>query len=91
MSFRVSLRGMLRLIRVDTLRRVHNVGFLAGTAHIFIYKRSFYSILYRNCVAAEWKNSSCVSREKKMLLLHSNLQMRPLKILWKSSPFANMF
>ena len=28
MSVRVSLRGMLRLIRVDTLRRVHNVGFL---------------------------------------------------------------
>ena len=32
MSVRVSLRGMLRLIRVDTLRRVNNVGFLA--AHI---------------------------------------------------------
>ena len=30
MSIRVSLRGMLRLIRVDTLRRVYNVGFLAG-------------------------------------------------------------
>ena len=29
MSVRVNLRGMLRLIRVDTLRRVHNVGFLA--------------------------------------------------------------
>ena len=27
-SVRVSLRGMLRLIRVDTLRRVHNVGYL---------------------------------------------------------------
>ena len=26
----VSLRGMLRLIRVDTLRIIHNVGFLAG-------------------------------------------------------------
>ena len=30
MSIRVDLRGMLRLIRVDTLRRVHNVGFLTG-------------------------------------------------------------
>ena len=30
MSIRVSLRGMLRLIRVDILRRVHTVGFLAG-------------------------------------------------------------
>ena len=29
MSSQVSLRGMLRLIRVDTLRRVHNVAFLA--------------------------------------------------------------
>ena len=27
--FRVSLRAMLRLIRVDTLRGIHNVGFLA--------------------------------------------------------------
>ena len=30
MSVRVSLRRMLRLINVDTLCRVHNVGFLAG-------------------------------------------------------------
>ena len=30
MSFRVSLRGMLRLIRVDTLRSVHNIGLLVG-------------------------------------------------------------
>ena len=30
MSILVSLRGMLRLIRIDTLRRVLNVGFLAG-------------------------------------------------------------
>ena len=28
MSIRVSLRGMLRLIRGDTLRKVHNAGFL---------------------------------------------------------------
>ena len=30
MSVRVSLRGMLRLVRVDTLRRVQTVGFIAG-------------------------------------------------------------
>ena len=30
-SVPVRLRGVLRLARVDTLRRVHNVGFLAGT------------------------------------------------------------
>ena len=30
MSFRVSLRCILRMIRVDALRRVHNVGFLVG-------------------------------------------------------------
>ena len=29
MSVRVSLRGMLMLLRVDTLRRGYNVGFLA--------------------------------------------------------------
>ena len=31
MSVRVSLRGMLRLIRVDTLRRVHIVGILVSS------------------------------------------------------------
>ena len=30
MSIRVSLRGMLMLIRLHTLRRGHTVGFLAG-------------------------------------------------------------
>ena len=30
MSVRVSLRGLHRLICIDTLRRVHKVGFLAG-------------------------------------------------------------
>ena len=30
----VSLRGMLMLIRVDTSRRLHNVGFLAGRLNI---------------------------------------------------------
>ena len=30
MSIRVSLRGMLKLIRIDTLRRIHNDGFVAG-------------------------------------------------------------
>ena len=35
MSIPVGLRGMLSLIRVDTLRRVHTVGFLAGR---LIYK-----------------------------------------------------
>ena len=33
-SARISLRGLRRLIWVDTLRRVHNVGFSRGTAHI---------------------------------------------------------
>ena len=28
MSVQVSQRGMLRLIQIDTLRRLHNVGFL---------------------------------------------------------------
>ena len=30
MYIRVSLRGMLRLIRIDTLRRVNHVGFIPG-------------------------------------------------------------
>ena len=35
MSARVSLRGMLMLIRADTLRRVHTCWFSRGT--VFIY------------------------------------------------------
>ena len=35
-SVRINLRGMLRLILVDTLRRVHNVGFLVGRLN-YIY------------------------------------------------------
>ena len=35
MYIRVSLRGMLMLIRIDTLRRVHNLGFLAGRLILF--------------------------------------------------------
>ena len=31
----ISLRGLRRLIRVDTLRRCHNVGFSRGTTHMF--------------------------------------------------------
>ena len=39
MFVRISLRGMLRLIRVDTLRTVHNVGFL-------LERLIFQSLLY---------------------------------------------
>ena len=42
-SVRVSLRGMLRLIRVDTLRRVHNVDFLVERL-IYIYIFILYAI-----------------------------------------------
>ena len=40
MSARISLRGMLRLIRIDTLRRVHNVGFLVIRL-FFIFTNAF--------------------------------------------------
>ena len=36
MYIRVSLCGMLMLIWVDTLRRVDNVGFIAGAAHMVL-------------------------------------------------------
>ena len=50
MSDRVSLRGMLRLIRIDTLRRVNNVIFLVvriilipyGIELLNIYKRKVF-------------------------------------------------
>ena len=37
MSVQVSLCGMLTLIRIDTLRRVRNVSFSRGTAHMWKY------------------------------------------------------
>ena len=37
---RMSLRGMLRLILVDILRRVHNVGFLVD--HMIYVKRLIF-------------------------------------------------
>ena len=40
MSIRISLRGMLRLIWVDTLRRDHNVGFLEG--QLILYFGVYY-------------------------------------------------
>ena len=46
MSIRVSLRGMLRLIRIDTLRRVHNVGFLEGRLN---YQRAQSVYQSRDC------------------------------------------
>ena len=56
MYYRVSLRGMLRLIRVDTLHRVHghNVGFLAGR---LIYSTWYDTDLRRVFKAAKpWEN-----------------------------------
>ena len=41
MSVRVSLRGMLRLIWVATLRTIHNVGFLVGQL-IYCFKADDY-------------------------------------------------
>ena len=57
MSIRVSLRGMLRLIRVDTLRRVHHVGFLAGTTHTYDVnisaKENCICRLFQTCLRGE--------------------------------------
>ena len=45
MSVRVSLRGMLKLNRVDTLRRVHNVGFLAGRLNYVNLSEACYKMI----------------------------------------------
>ena len=37
MSVRISLYNMLRLVRTDTLRRVHNVGFLVERLILYKY------------------------------------------------------
>ena len=51
MSIRLSLRGMLMLIRVDTFRRVHNVGFRAGRliSMIYLSLRRFNVIKVLSC------------------------------------------
>ena len=41
MSDRISLPGMLRLIRVNTLRRVHNVGIPVGRL-ICIFRHNYW-------------------------------------------------
>ena len=43
MSVRVSLPGMLRLIQVESLRRVHNVGFLWG---FNVHNVGFFYVLH---------------------------------------------
>ena len=48
MYVRVSLRGILRLTRVDNLRRLHNVGFLLGRFISVISSRRFESSNYRD-------------------------------------------
>ena len=49
MSIRVSLRGMLMLIWTDTLRRVYNVGFLAGRLNCFCLSWDvLYCYVFRN-------------------------------------------
>ena len=47
MSVRVSLHGMLRLIRVDTLGRFHNVGFLVR--RLKWYRDGYGYYLQRQC------------------------------------------
>ena len=37
-----NLRGKLRLIRVDTLRGVHNVGFSRGMAQFYFMKHPYH-------------------------------------------------
>ena len=40
-SVRVSLCGMLKLIRVDTLRNLHSVGLLGGRLIVYLYGLSY--------------------------------------------------
>ena len=60
MSVRVSL---LRLIRVDTLRRVHSVGFLAGRLNYILPQTNSCNGSFQNSVAeqliAQTSNQYC--------------------------------
>ena len=64
MSIRVSLRGMLKLIRFDTLLRIHYVGFSHQTTEIaFNYHIPECSVCFvnRNTPLEPWQ---CYSVEK---------------------------
>ena len=45
-SVRISLHGLCRLIWVNTLRRVHNIGFLVEKAHIMNYFRYVKTLIF---------------------------------------------
>ena len=51
---RISLCDMLRLIRVDTLRRFHNVGFLVGRLICCLSWYSMYLLSYQNMMLSDW-------------------------------------
>ena len=64
MYVRVSLRGMLRLTRVDTLRRVHSVDFFLGTAHMESLR---FSDVLQPVTCSEYNNNEmCVSSSFKI-------------------------
>ena len=70
MSIRVSLCGMLRLIRVDTLRRVDTVGFLAGRFMYQLIERD--SLIYTDVFGLSPSSNIC-----------SVISPRPVKLLLK--------
>ena len=67
----VSLRGILRLTRVDTLRGVHTVCFLV----IRFIRLSNFRIKYRNLTVI--RNPNDVARYKS--LAHKQASMNPLR------------
>ena len=58
MSVRINLRGMLRLIRVDHLRGVHNVGLLVGRLIYKLYKHAYFFIKFKRCVVYRSMNTA---------------------------------
>ena len=68
MSVRVSLRGMLRLIRVNNLRRVHNVGFSRDGSCMLFACVLFMCLLIVICVYIVKMTRDCIVYVNKIIV-----------------------
>ena len=80
MSIRVSLCGMLRLIRVDTLRRIYNVDFLlrrliCNILHIVIRGQRMRANVKQYEKESENERKGKAQREIELVRVHINFDL----------------
>ena len=78
MSIRVILRGMLRLILVDTLRRVQNVGFLAARLKCFTRSR-----MLTLCGSPDLQTSKAIWQKEQLIIMNIMIMFAFNKLLSK--------